>query len=330
MNEATEFSQLPAETAHRFRPVLEMVRLFLSDFGDKPRLLDVGGYPGTFAGEFKGLFPRWEVKTLDKPHDHIADYVSGNGAALPFDTGSFDVVVTIDTFQHIAAADRVKFVQELCRVSRNVVVLAAPFAHPAVSAVERLLNSAHERFFLKPHPVLADHVAFGLPSLEMTVATWPGSHGVVDVEGSYDLAAWTTWQGMNLMAKLRGEVDNSFAAYDAALASAPTPLVTEVPYRRLISARRGAPTRNFPSGFDPLPSSGTAAIEMARLYCRILELAAGDLEQTADKAGSVLIDQRLKEALRASEQQIGALEARAALLQRSPEPMRPAWKLFRR
>ena len=325
-----EFSQLPADTAHRFRAVLEMVRLFLNEFGDRPRLLDVGGHPGTFAREFKSLFPRWDVKTLDRPQDQLPDYVSGSGAEMPFETGAFDVVVTIDTFEHIAGADRLKFVQELCRVSKNVVVLAAPFAHPAVATVERLLNSAHERFFLKPHPWLSEHVAFGLPSLEMTVATWPGSHGVVDVEGSYDLGAWTTWQSLQMLSKLRGEADNSFAAFDAAHASGPTPLVTEVPYRRLISARRGAPSRNFPGGFDPLPSAGTAAVELARLYCRILEFSAADLEQMASTSAPVMIDQRLKDALRASEQQIGALEARTALLQRSPEPMRPAWKLFRR
>lgn len=309
---AVDFSNLSADAAHRFRAVAELLHAHGKQMPARPKLLDVGGYPGTFAREFTFAYPRWQAMTLDQPKESIPNYTSGSGTNIPFPDESFDAVVSVDTFEHVPPRDRETFVAELCRVSTGLVLLAAPFHHDAVAAVERLLDATHRKVFETPHPWLHEHVSYGLPPLPMTLATWPTDFSVVDLRGSYDLQAWLTWQAMSLFRKLKGEVDRSWEAYDAACAAGPTPKVSAIPYRWVIVAQRGKRVRDFPGGVMPPPGVATETVELARLYCRMLEVTAGELDVKADAAASVFIEERLKQALYAAEVQIAQNQSRSS------------------
>ncbi|MEX1006999.1 MAG: methyltransferase domain-containing protein [Acidimicrobiia bacterium] len=126
------------------------------------RLLDVGGGPGPierFVPDHVAF-----VADLEKSRDGL--YVNASGAALPFRTGSFSAVVTFDTLEHVFPEDRHSFVQELQRVSHDVVILTAPFQDPDVELAEAALAEFFALRFNVPHPMLAEHLQFGLPNLD--------------------------------------------------------------------------------------------------------------------------------------------------------------------
>lgn len=306
-----DFSGLSADTAHRFRAVAEALHSFAEDFPAEPRVLDVGGYPGTFARHFKASYPRWKVTTLDRPEDNLPDYVHGTGAKIDFADKSFDAVTSIDTLEHIPPAERAAFLSELCRVSKSVVIVAAPFHHPATADVERLLDGLHRKIFNIPHPWLHEHVEHGLPDIHKTLAMLPKGYAVEDLQASYDLQSWLVWQALSLYRKLEGEIDNAWLGFDKVFATAPTPEITSVPYRYLIVARRGGRALNLSGGFTPEPDAGQEAVELARLFCRMMEVLSGKVggEVTA-VLPTRLVDERLKEALKAAESEILRLKAR--------------------
>lgn len=308
-----DFSNLSADTAHRFHAVAEVLSAFDEQEGDtEPSLLDVGGYPGTFVRQFIAEFPAWNGLTIDQPKENLPNYQSGSGTHLPFEEKSFSAVISVDTFEHVPETDRLRFVAELCRVSRHLVVLAAPFHHHSTAAVERLLNDAHKNAFQQPHPWLVDHVQNGLPSLEQTVEQWPAEFHITDARCSYDLMGWTAWQAMSLFQKLRGELDEYWEAFDRAFAKAPTPYITSVPYRYLIVARRGpAGSESIGKVAMPPPEAGTEVVEMARFFCRLFGLLSGSGGgQDPTRMLSAIVDQRLREALMAQEREIASLQAR--------------------
>ena len=112
----------------RYRYVIELRE---AAFGSEPiRLLDVGD-PFGHVGE---LFPDDDTVSVDLftegpgPPGHRR--VIGSGLELPFPDGSFDLVVSHDTYEHIPDDLRRGFVAELLRVGRGPVLVVAPFAEP--------------------------------------------------------------------------------------------------------------------------------------------------------------------------------------------------------
>ncbi len=305
-----DFSRLSADTAQRFRTVSKLIRIHSQDLSEEPRLLDVGGYPGTFAREFVGAFPRWKATTVDKVEEKLPNYVSASGAKLPFEDNEFEVVTSIDTLEHIPQIDRLSFINELCRVSSHTVILAAPFHHPATVAIETLLDATHEKVFRVPHPWLHEHVENVLPRLDEIMSRWPGSCPLIQIEKSYDLLAWMSWQAMSMMRKLEGQLDKAWSAFDRQLADIPTPSVSDVPYRYLLVARKNGKPVNFKGGILPSAEAGKSTIELARFYCRMLEtLAEAKVQETAGPGalkGS--IEGRLKEVIAMQEEEIARLK----------------------
>ncbi len=304
-----DFSKLSADTAHRFRAVAEQLVSFATSFPEQPTLLDVGGYPGTFCREFVATRPRWSATTLDTPKENLPNYVSGSGAKIEFPDESFDAVTSIDTLEHIPSKDRPAFLGELCRVSKQIVVVAAPFYHPSTAGVEGLLNSTHEKVFGSPHPWLHEHVQYGLPNLQEVVKTWPEGFGIVDIRPSYELQAWLTWQALSLFKKLRGDFDNVWDGFDNQLAESPTPKISTVAYRYLIVAERGAESIEIADRLIAPPQSGLEVVELARMYCRMLEMLSNEPKNEAtQQLPSGMVDQRLKQALNAAEAEVQRLQ----------------------
>lgn len=302
----------------------ELLDGFSRELPEEPTLLDVGGYPGTFVREFTVDRPEWKATTLDRPDEELTNYVSGSGERLPFDDNTVDVVISIDTLEHVPREGRGNFVNELTRVSKSLVILAAPFHHNATANVERLLDRAHRDLFGEAHPWLGEHVEHGLPSLERTVAHWPKSFPVVDVRRSYELGAWVTWQAMSLARKVRGELDPVWERYDSVYAETTTPPINSVPYRYVVIAQKGSDNRPVEEVMMPSPDAGKDVIALARLFCRMLELTGPDGQGTGTEFTLNAIDARLKEALAAAEQEVGRLRVELA---QSHKPSSPFSKL---
>lgn len=123
----------------------------------KVKILDVGGKEGLLRSF--GLNPTViDIEASDEP-----DYVQGNALDMPFADKQFDIAVSCDVLEHIAPADRDKFISEMLRVS-EVVIICAPFDHGDVAKVEVEVNGRYKALLKKRHRWLGEHIENGLPS----------------------------------------------------------------------------------------------------------------------------------------------------------------------
>ena len=101
----------------------QRMRRFLREFriDARTRILDIGGTP-----DWWGLIPeRPRVTLLNTPRakDDLrgaASWVAGDGRALPFRDGAFDVVFSNSVIEHVGdAASQQRFAREVARVGRS-------------------------------------------------------------------------------------------------------------------------------------------------------------------------------------------------------------------
>lgn len=211
--------------------------------GRPVRLLDVGGAAPHRDGSL-GWLPVVEVlrsseslecrvTVLDKPSFSAAGYVRGDGRALPFRDGAFDVVSALDVLEHIPDPDRPLFLREMARVSADLVVLSGPARSAAVEEAERLVGSEIEKRYHIKHVQLAEHAAFGLISNSETRDALESGGAAVASLGFGSLASWTASQELRARYLLRRKSPHVLEKLDAFLSSRDVRREFEPPFYRM-------------------------------------------------------------------------------------------------
>lgn len=113
-------------------------------------VLDVGGSLKELA---KFLPPKIRLFSTDI----VGGDVIYDGNKLPFQNKSIETVVSIDTIEHIPKSARQTFIQELVRVAKKRVIIAAPMGTAA--------HIQSEKMVVNPDHYLAEHIRFGLPTM---------------------------------------------------------------------------------------------------------------------------------------------------------------------
>lgn len=128
-------------------------------------ILDVGGKDGGLR-EF--LPKNWILTVIDPLPNDINDlnYVQGDATEMGFTDGSFDFVVSLETLEHIPDEKKQKLILEMFRVSRNGIILTAPFYSTEIIQSEQSLNTLFQKTSGRPHPWLKEHFESGLPKEE--------------------------------------------------------------------------------------------------------------------------------------------------------------------
>ncbi len=303
--------KLPKDTFYRFSAVLGIFDTILGESAEC-RFLDVGGYPGDFVRFAMARHPGWEGLTIDTPEEELPRYQAGSGVELPFEDGEFDVVVSMDTLEHIPTSDRERFLTELSRVSRRALILTAPGFHPATAECERLLNECHRELFGEDHPWLGEHVAFGLPKAEIVSAALSGNFSELRQLWDYDLGAWVSWQSLWLARKAIGQLDEDFDALNEIETDfSPTP--SPLGYRMIFV---GDKEGHLPFENQPTPKiSGEDVISQCRMMLWLVAFA-GKERKTGPENVKVKIEARLTEALRFAEEENERLKARPNFLKK--------------
>ena len=146
--------------------------------GENLNILDVGG---SLNNDAIKLFIPHRITAANPQYNNIS------GTSLPFDDESFDIVISIDTLEHVPGDEREMFIKELIRTAKLKVILACPFDDPLVSAMEKAI------YAITKHPFLEEHIKYGLPSLPQTL-------GVIETMGLFytiynndPLIAWASW-----------------------------------------------------------------------------------------------------------------------------------------
>ena len=99
--------------------------------------------------------------------------VLAKGQALPFQSGTFDSTVCMDTLEHIECSDRNRFLRELIRVTTRRVYIGCPMGRQS-EREDHALQQYYRAQNGKPFPFLDEHIANGLPRLETVLAEMEG------------------------------------------------------------------------------------------------------------------------------------------------------------
>lgn len=89
--------------------------------------------------------------------------ISYSGDKLPSNDNSFDIVVSLDTIEHLPKHKRTDFAQELYRVCEKAFILCAPLGTPEHLAYEKKILDSRK---VSDHSntYLAEHVKYRLPA----------------------------------------------------------------------------------------------------------------------------------------------------------------------
>jgi SAM-dependent methyltransferase len=313
----TPLADLPHDAARRFAALVSLAAAH--DDRSPLRFLDVGGYPGTLARLLQARFPHWSGITVDTVAEQRPHYQCADGARLPFDDASFDLVFSSDVLEHIAPVHRAAFLTECRRVARRAVLLGAPFQHAATAAIERALDDVHRRATGRPHPWLGEHVVNGLPDLAATRAALGGEWSVA-LFASAPLIDWTLWQWLALAREVRGELDAAWSRLEAAraqrLGSGATPdwqpaeQAHTWPYRWIVVAQH--PDHRV---FEALPQvPPPCAADTGAEALAWSDLLRGCVEGLVDSGAqasalAVALDEQARRALQLAEQEVATLRA---------------------
>lgn len=180
------------DTALRYIPVVKMIEQ--AKFKDKS-LLEVGSgmngisdyYEGEVVGMDSDFFKTGGVKNQNIRH------IKGIITNLPITNQSFNIVLCLDTLEHVPAASREKAVLELLRVTKKggVLFIGYPTGNLA-SRFEYLLNLFFLFVHKKDHIWLLEHKRFGLPSRQeiISVIRRVGFKKKIKILGNANLLCW--------------------------------------------------------------------------------------------------------------------------------------------
>jgi SAM-dependent methyltransferase len=193
--------------AVRYQPIL---RRFRGKAWPSLRILEIGANENGFS-RFSGA----SVVALDIATTHLlvarasqaVEPVAGDIGALPFGDATFDVVVCLDTYEHIPAAHRHRANREILRVLRpdGVAVIGFPSGEAAFAAEGRIRH-AYGALTGGTIRWLEEHVSMGLPdgaTVEADLAALGGDGFRVERTGNGALWMWE-WMWRVLMCNWPG------------------------------------------------------------------------------------------------------------------------------
>lgn len=209
---------LPFDKYQRYRVVADALAELRED-GETLRVLDVGCGEGIILR----FLPGDDVTVLNQTEvEEVSDFVRGDATALPFEDDDFDYVVSVDTYEHIAAERRGAHLSELRRTARKGVLLAATFDSEAVRGAEKAANEFHRAIHGAANVWLSEHTENGLPDLDEARGFFEGWGDEVAIVPNGYLPHWLamiclTFQRARLEDGLAGALDAVNAFYNESL-----------------------------------------------------------------------------------------------------------------
>jgi len=151
--------KLPFDMFQRYMLVKEIINCVRTR--RSIHILDVGGHPGVISD----FFPADKTHVIDLKVCKRENFVRADCQSLPFRSGIFDLVTNIDVLEHLPKGKRLQVLEELLRVSRRFVVVAAPSDLEEVRRADRALYDYIVNVLKREDENLKEHMAYGLPNL---------------------------------------------------------------------------------------------------------------------------------------------------------------------
>jgi GT2 family glycosyltransferase len=141
---------------------------------EKIKILDVGGLSRLWHSEetFRliNLFlPESETFTVDLKWNNERGFIQADSLKIPFKDSSFHAVCALDILEHIEKKQRNSFLNEIYRVSSDVVILSSPILNKKTERAEKILKDFIKRTLGVDQAELKDHLEKGLPDFQSTL-----------------------------------------------------------------------------------------------------------------------------------------------------------------
>jgi SAM-dependent methyltransferase len=130
------------------------------------RILELGSGSGGLA-EFLDHRVTGVDTAFDRTADRFSDRlvpVEASATAVPLRDAEYDMVVSVDMFEHLAADARVPALSEMMRLLApgGRLIIGFP-AGPVAAKLDRRLNDSFAQHHGRPHPWALEHIEHGLP-----------------------------------------------------------------------------------------------------------------------------------------------------------------------
>jgi len=140
--------------------VLDRVR----DPGRSFDIIEIGGHPG-YSRKF---FPSDRVIVADMLSSGDSLDLLASAESLPFEDHVFPVALAVDVLEHIPPGNRQAALQEMARVSSELVLIAAPFDYSLARECERMVFDFIKDWLGYEHKYLKEHLESPAPDLVQT------------------------------------------------------------------------------------------------------------------------------------------------------------------
>jgi hypothetical protein len=131
--------------------------------GKKIKVLEVGG-----SGSILDRFVDIDLTIIDiLPNvGKLPNYIRGDALRMTFADAAFDAVISCDVLEHIPEVNREMFLRESARVTKDLMVVAAPFNLSGVRDAEISANNYYKKMTGRDHRWLLEHLLGDLPDLK--------------------------------------------------------------------------------------------------------------------------------------------------------------------
>lgn len=193
---------LPPDGYSRFFVIIRLLQEIYKDSPKTINILDVGGcspYLDECLHDSGLNYKLTIVDILPKPDNIHVDYLQEDITQSKLPDNSFDVVVSTDVLEHIPKELKDTFVKATVRLSKQLVIVAAPFDTPGVDAAEHLVNDFNKKLFGVGQDWLEEHFKYTKPSVDQTIQVLDATKLPYTHFGANNLYSWIFSAHLNLI-----------------------------------------------------------------------------------------------------------------------------------
>jgi hypothetical protein len=189
----------------RYSKILGELKNTILNSDRKIRILEVG--PG---GEgisrflrYSGDYKKCDIQLADPDANALRNIKLGNpvvasGYNLPFENSTFDAVISVDTLEHIPKDKRGRFLEELKRVSKVLVLLHFVMHDPDRQFLGKVADLRfqewHLKHFKKEHSWTTEHLTIEPPTCDEINKALPGSI----IAGTQNIESWFEYTTLSM------------------------------------------------------------------------------------------------------------------------------------